>query len=728
MKKLQRKLLACILTLSMLAVLLPMKAFAASAPPSTIQSCTDSFGWDFYIIFPSSSTEWLNAISGVSVSGESYTRVSSSYSVWGNKTYHVDSSKNRLIVGEGATFVDYKATCVIQAEGYSDLTLELDKKSHSATVIPTAESGDSAVSDQELHVRLVGNFEAAIVGQTGYDAISSASTNVTQNKNSNASVEAALLPKDQTPIESDWKPLCDTDIRIVSAKSNVNLDSSCGMTGVYSVYDSSVTLTGTPVKAGLYSIRVTITDDQGRTAESNALNFRIYSGEETLHEQLTYEHATPTSDGKYMYDMNPWAIRTFGGTGETVTVPKDFKAWYGSHTSGTYGKLGYAVPYGSETTQTLLIPDGCDLTLVNMDLLSSVRVVVEKGGTLRLQDSVIQGIVEVKHGGTFSMNHSGFDGTGTFLTGASINGQLILQDGATLTNSKIYSNTNFIANGSEVRKNTAPVVIVNGSVNLTGQVFIKGDEAPTGTDPATGISYTGQTGMQINGTLHIADDSVLAVYGGGIKSTTTNGGNALLLNNGTVSGSGKLIAVGGNGSFGNGGNAVQGSGTISVKNAYLEGGKSYFPKSGSSAGAAYTDGITLSGLTNRNLIDGQIIKSNQADPGNATYWSDITTIPNLSLYTVDENAPGEAIPPTPDNSVSPDKEEISNGSKDDGTAPPSTPGSTSGSITGSTQTATSATSAVKTGDTASLSVWLLICALALAATGILVLHRRKENK
>lgn len=53
--------------------------------------------------------------------------------------------------------------------------------------------------------------------------------------------------------------------------------------------------------------------------------------------------------------------------------------------------------------QTLYIPDGCDLTLTNMKVLSSVRIVVEKGGKLTLNDSVVQGMIDVKAGGTFSM-------------------------------------------------------------------------------------------------------------------------------------------------------------------------------------------------------------------------------------------------------------------------------------------------------------------------------------
>ena len=106
--------------------------------------------------------------------------------------------------------------------------------------------------------------------------------------------------------------------------------------------------------------------------------------------------------------------------------------------------------------QTLILPKGCDLTLVNMDILSSVKIVVQDGAKLTLRDSVIQGAVEVENGGTFSMNYNDYSG-GEFLNGASINGKLILKDGSTLENAKIYSNTNNIANGSEARRNTDPV-------------------------------------------------------------------------------------------------------------------------------------------------------------------------------------------------------------------------------------------------------------------------------
>lgn len=123
----------------------------------------------------------------------------------------------------------------------------------------------------QLHVRLVGSFESALVNQKGYDAISGASTNVTQNKNSNASVEVALVKTGTDPVDSDWKLQSESDIRVKSKGSSVNIvnhddpakGNDSGMAGVDSVHDGSVTLAGTPAKAGTYDISVTITDELG---------------------------------------------------------------------------------------------------------------------------------------------------------------------------------------------------------------------------------------------------------------------------------------------------------------------------------------------------------------------------------------------------------------------------------------------------------------------------------
>lgn len=933
LKKRKHKFMAFLLSAMMLITGTAMGAAPAAAAeksPPALKSCSANFGYDFVLSFDTSTdAEWMSKITSVTVAGESWTKGNTSSSVWNNKSYYVNSDK-QILIGEG--FTDATATCIISADGYSNLTLTLNKSNHTATVV-TAETaqtykittaatthgtvtvdqtsakkgdtvtitatpdtgyslksltaadssgknisitdskfqmpasdvtitavfekkaadaekeiyiGDISVTkdsfnglwqfrfkdsnylnsvkqisvndtawepysftpstggkyrikdsalefaqksysqaaalksgdvititasgyktltfkvsikddkltvssestpgdDMQLHVRLVGSFESALVNQKGYDAISGASTNVTQNKNSNASVEVALVKKDQDPQSSDWKLLNESDIRVVSKGSSVNIlnrtdpakVNDSGMAGVYSVHDGSVTLAGTPAKPGIYDISVTITDELGRTATSNTLPFRIYSGEETLQDQLTIANCTKTADGKYMYDMEPWAIKNFTlpSGDQTVVVPADVKAWYGSHTSGTYGKLGYAVPEGTLQPQTLILPKGCDLTLVNMDMLSSVKIVVQDGAKLTLRDSVIQGAIEVESGGTFSMNYNDYGG-GEFLNGASINGKLILKDGSTLENAKIYSNTNNIANGSEARRNTDPVVVINGNVKLKGKVFLRGDEAPTGTDPATGKSYTGQAGLQVNGTLTLEKDAVLAVFGGGKDATTSNGGTAIRLNGGTITGEGKLIAVGGDGHFGEGGDAVSGNGTISVADAYLEGGASV-SKSGT-AGKALGDQVKLSGNTNRKLIDGKT--GSAIDYDHDTYWRDILTLPDLSLYTVEKNAPGEGSTDQEKPDVDQEKPGGSgdNGSGDNGSADNGSNG-TAGS-NGSAGTAgngsnsngdnsgrTAGNGSSQTGDASTPLLWAAIMLTALALMGTTVLWRRKQN-
>ena len=699
----------------------------------------DSFNglWQFRF----KDSNYLNSVKQISVNDTAWEPYSFTPSTGGK--YRIKDSALEFAQKSYSQAAALKSGDVITitASGYKTLTFKVSIKDDKLTVSSESTPGD----DMQLHVRLVGSFESALVNQKGYDAISGASTNVTQNKNSNASVEVALVKKDQDPQSSDWKLLNESDIRVVSKGSSVNIlnrtdpakVNDSGMAGVYSVHDGSVTLAGTPAKPGIYDISVTITDELGRTATSNTLPFRIYSGEETLQDQLTIANCTKTADGKYMYDMEPWAIKNFTlpSGDQTVVVPADVKAWYGSHTSGTYGKLGYAVPEGTLQPQTLILPKGCDLTLVNMDMLSSVKIVVQDGAKLTLRDSVIQGAVEVESGGTFSMNYNDYGG-GEFLNGASINGKLILKDGSTLENAKIYSNTNNIANGSEARRNTDPVVVINGNVKLKGKVFLRGDEAPTGTDPATGKSYTGQAGLQVNGTLTLEKDAVLAVFGGGKDATTSNGGTAIRLNGGTITGEGKLIAVGGDGHFGEGGDAVSGNGTISVADAYLEGGASV-SKSGT-AGKALGDQVKLSGNTNRKLIDGKT--GSAIDYDHDTYWRDILTLPDLSLYTVEKNAPGEGSTDQEKPDVDQEKPGGSgdNGSGDNGSADNGSNG-TAGS-NGSAGTAgngsnsngdnsgrTAGNGSSQTGDASTPLLWAAIMLTALALMGTTVLWRRKQN-
>ena len=393
---------------------------------------------------------------------------------------------------------------------------------------------------------------------------------------------------------------------------------------------SALTLDGTPKDPGTYLISIDITDDQGRTATSNALPFRIYAGDEKLADRLVLENLTQTQDGKYMWNiMEPWSISAFGsnvaGEDESVRVPAEVKAWYGSNTSGTYGFLGYDIPWADvqkgNIPQTLYIPAGCDLTFVNMEILSSVKIVVENGGKLNLMDSTVQGIIEVKNGGTFSMNYDSFNKD--FVTGASICGQLRLEDGATLENAAIYSHSNYLANGDLVDRNISdPVVSATGNIAVKGIVAIKGE------DDGPGI---GQMGLRIkDGTLTLEEGATLVAIGGEGNINNNDGGTALDLDNATITGKGKLVGIGGSVLFGNGGTAITGNGTISTKEIFLRGATA----SGNSNPGKAADSNVRILSPNQSVENGQQKELGSNDPLADLYWkTGSSPLPPLAKYT-----------------------------------------------------------------------------------------------
>ena len=517
----------------------------------------------------------------------------------------------------------------ITATGYQDLTFKLviDPNGNASLT-----EGDNQGDPYELRVKIEGSFEAAIVGQKDYDGVSSASTGgASSNKNSAVTVYGAYAKKETDPADSDWEKLDNqSKIKLEGSKCSVSIvpdvasgtpeGSDSGMKGVYMTLSSDLTLNGTPKDQGTYRISVSIEDKEGRKATSNTLPFRIYSGEETLAKQIQTENLKQYASGWYAWDiMEPWAIKNFGsnveGQEESVRVPEKLEVWFGSHESGTYGFLGYDIPWADvkagNIPQTLYIPAGCNLTLTNMKILSSVRIVVENGGKLTLSDSTVQGIIDVQNGGTFSMNYDAYGKK--FTTGASICGQLRLEDGAILENAAIYSHTNYLANGDLTdRSNDDAVVAVTGNVTLKGQVFISGDEA--------GSTGKGQTALQVkNGTLNLEKGATLATYGGGGNTTLySNGGEAIHLENGTITGDGKVIAIGGSVTFGPGGNAVTGNGAIHTSEVFLQGATSYTAKN-AAPGKALEGDITLTSAK-RHVADGTQVESGQNDPLADLYW------------------------------------------------------------------------------------------------------------
>lgn len=606
----------------------------------------DTFGNDWHINF-SEPSDYVENVTGFKVNGISWEE--KSYNVSSGGAYRKYADDNYIQIAQKSYSASENEVPVrsgdvitISAKGYEDLNLKfVVDTSGKASLVADDGEGDP----YELHVKIEGSFEAAIVGQKDYDGVSGASTGgSTSNSNSNVTVYGALVEKDKEPTDDDWQKLDNnSEIDLNGSKCKVSIvpdvergtpeDADSGMSGVYMPISSDLTLSGTPKDAGKYLVSVSIEDKQGRKATSNTLPFMIYTGEETLAEQIKIENLKQYANGLYVWDiMEPWAIKNFGsnvdGEEESVRVPADLEVWFGSHESGTYGYLGYDLAWdeveAGNIPQTLYIPAGCNLTFTNMEILSSVRIVVEDGGKLTLEDSVVQGIIDVQGGGTFSMNYSAY--SGEFKTGASVCGQIRLADGAILENAAIYSHANYLANGDLTDRTTSePVVVTNGNVAVKGQVFIEGDDAG---------NEIGQTALQVNGTLTLADGATLVAYGGG-GMTYFAGGTAIDLN-GTITGNGKLVAIGGAPLFSDGGTAISGSGTISTSETFLQGGTAFTSRD-AKPGKALNGDITLTSQS-RHVKDGTLEETGTDDPLKALYWNTgIELIPPLDTFTTEQH-------------------------------------------------------------------------------------------
>lgn len=455
----------------------------------------------------------------------------------------------------------------------------------------------------KIHLKLEGYFEGALVGQRKYDAVSASTGAASDNKNSDIKVYGQITEENEAPNPKAWKELSKSDIEVDKGLTKITLDPKSGMKANFNALDSSITLAGEPKNVGDYPVKVELVDIYGRRATSNAAWFSVSDIESTYLDKVMKDVNTnlkTTQNNKVLFNQEPWYIGYFNennrGANQSFTVPKNINLWQGSHESGTYGQLGLILPIRENPDknkfqyrpdeeripiQNFVLEEGTNLTLVNMKVFSGVNIIVKKGATLNVHDSSIYGRITVD-GGRLRIN---YDPKGTFqgefgkssgakvVSGSSIQGQIILNDGAVLESSYIYSNTNNLTDANKAIKNTRPVVLVKGKAFIKGNVFVKGDEAPTGSE-ANGLPYRGQTGMEIDGgSLTVLKDSNLYVYGGGTAATTSRGGNALVLKNkGKVLGDGGLALMGGTGQTGVGGYAACGDGIISTKSAYLRAG------------------------------------------------------------------------------------------------------------------------------------------------------------
>ena len=169
-----------------------------------------------------------------------------------------------------------------------------------------------------------------------------------------------------------------------------------------------------------------------------------------------------------------------------------------------------------------------------------------------------------------------------------------------------------------------PVVTTTGNVTVRGQVFISGD--------AGGRDY-GQTGLRVKGTLTLEDNAVLAVYGGEGDVVNTKGGTAIELNDGTITGSGKVIAIGGKVLWEKGGDAVTGTGTISTSEAFLQGATASEAWD-AEPGKAISGNVKLTSAS-QYVQDGTMKETTANDPLADLYWkTGIDAVPDLSNYTI----------------------------------------------------------------------------------------------
>lgn len=584
----KHRLLPATLSLAMVLTMVPAHAAAAGQQPPVPETTVNSdlFSHAFKMDFGYQSSSWLERITGLWVDGMPYEKVSSTiYLKTG--TYVVQPSDGRIVLPPSLTGA---VKCMVRADGYEDLDLTVDTGRYTVAVNPPAPTGALPAAGTTADVRVSLEQVMSVYLKltiTGADGYVGGITGIRRTAADSSGADLAAVT---------YKPnLSGPAYYLDASESAVYFDA---MDPALRDGDT-LRITNGQYKDLLLKITRTDGGYQAQVVSEESTQPQPKPVSDKLADRLTVANSVQEANGSYRFEQASQTIREFGGVNETVTVPAQIRTWLGASTGSPRGSLGYALAESGEPVQTILIPAGCDLTLTNLDLLSSVKVVVQNGGKLTLRDSVVQGVVEVEQGGTFSMN---YDSTSSkFLTGAAINGQLRLKSGAVLENAAVSSDS------SRDARNTQPVVAVLGDATVKGYVFLKGDQAQTGT------TYAGRTGLLVSGsTMTLSQGALLAVYGGGMGNAATVGGDAIRLDRGTISGAGTLIAVGGDGTYDRGGDAVSGSGTVIPGKAYLQGGASAFPATlTGTAGKAVGTGVYAPNAVKN---DGTLYRNERENP------------------------------------------------------------------------------------------------------------------
>ena len=398
---------------------------------------------------------------------------------------------------------------------------------------------------EQIQVRLSGDLQCFVVNGTSaqsseYEVMA---TSTGGGGSSSMSQSNRLKPevKEGTGEWEDWNTFA---ARNSDAEISFSISPEGSGMEVSPVAYDTVYVTGTPQTPGTYHITATVTSG-ARNQQSSSVEMRIYADDQTLQQRMD-----ALSEGTSSWDMEPYEISETGN----AVVPVSLHDIYGSHESGVYGIIGKG-ENGNFGTETLTIPAGADVTLHNMKIYSSVKIVVEKGGKLTLDDSVAYGAVEV-NGGTLSAKNS-----------SSFVNQITLNDGSALEDAEIRSHANYLTDGNyKVEVPTAPVQ-TNGTVTVKGTCSIEGEGIVSSKDA--------QTGMIVNGGKLVIDQgAMLKATGGSVDLDNGNGGAGIMLNGGSIIGDGQLEAQGGSVGMGggNGGAGIAGEGIVAVSTLKATGG------------------------------------------------------------------------------------------------------------------------------------------------------------
>ncbi|WP_432626735.1 hemoblobin-interacting domain-containing protein [Brotaphodocola sp.] len=127
--------------------------------PAVVKSAEKDFFGDYELIFGMGNDDWMNAITEVTVNGETYDL---GY-VWNNKSYSLAVTDGKIKLGNQG-FTEDVNEIVICAEGYEDLTVSVNKDGSLADSDDNGDNGEIGDEDGKLEPAEVKSVEKSFFG------------------------------------------------------------------------------------------------------------------------------------------------------------------------------------------------------------------------------------------------------------------------------------------------------------------------------------------------------------------------------------------------------------------------------------------------------------------------------------------------------------------------------------------------------------------------------------